>query len=428
MYCGSCLRDNTLAAALHAAGHEVALIPTYTPTRTDEKNVSGKRVFLGGINVFLEQRVPAFGRFPRFFRRLLDAKPLLSLAARWSVKVDPADLGSLTVSMLKGRDGFQRAEVDTLVRFLRDEVAPDVINLPNSLLLGLAPAIKDELPRVPLCCTLQGEDFFLAGLREPHRGEALRLIREHAARIDMFIAVSRFCASMMSKELGLAPSKVRVARLGINTDGFERSAGSTADPFTIGFLARIAPEKGLHVLCDAYRRLREGNRLDGSRLVAAGYLAAEHRPYLERIRRDLERAGLSDDFRYAGELNRSEKIAFLRGLDVFSVPGPYDETKGIFLLEAMAAGIPVVQPARGVYPELVETTGGGVLVPQDDPEALAGAIHRLAEDPLRRNELGAAGAAGVRRHFTAARMAEDALAVYREVMDRSCAAAQDEER
>ncbi len=414
MYCGSCLRDNTLAAALLTAGHDVSLIPTYTPTRTDERNVSGKRVFLGGINVFLEQHVPLFRHAPRIVHRVLDAGPLLSLATRWNVKVDPARLGSLTVSMLKGRDGFQRSEVDTLVRYLKDEVAPDIINIPNSLLLGLAPALKSALS-APLCCTLQGEDLFLAGLGEPHRGDALRLIRSHVSHVDRFIAVSGFCAYSMSRQFDLPPGKVRVVRLGINTDGYERTKAPGNDVLTIGYLARIAPEKGLHVLCDAYRRLRPA-RLPKSRLVAAGYLGAEHREYLAGIRRDMDTAGLSAEFEYLGELDRQAKIAFLQGLDIFSVPGPYDETKGIFLLEAMAAGVPVVQPRRGVFPEIIESTGGGILVPPDDPEGLAEAIRSLATDRRRRDQLGAAAYAGVRRHFTAARMAEDALAVYRELL------------
>jgi hypothetical protein len=64
MYCGSCLHDNTLAAALMAKGHEVALMPTYTPTRTDEKDVSMDRVFYGAVNVFLEQKSSVFRHLP----------------------------------------------------------------------------------------------------------------------------------------------------------------------------------------------------------------------------------------------------------------------------------------------------------------------------------------------------------------------------
>ena len=81
--------------------------------------------------------------------------------------------------------------------------------------------------------------------------------------------------------------------------------------------------------------------------------------------------GLADQFEYRGELDRAGKIAFLQSLDVMSVPATYAEPKGIFLLEAMATGVPVVQPRRGAFPEIIERTGGGLLVEPDDAEALA---------------------------------------------------------
>ena len=72
MYCGSCLRDNTLAAALIEAGHDALLIPTYTPIRTDDENVSQPRIFFGGLNVYLQQKTGLFRHTPRWFDRLLD--------------------------------------------------------------------------------------------------------------------------------------------------------------------------------------------------------------------------------------------------------------------------------------------------------------------------------------------------------------------
>src|SRR5512136_2748123 len=180
MYCGSCLRDKVLAAALLDAGHDVVLIPTYTPTRAEGRDVSLDRVYLGGINVFLQEHLPFFRRTPRFVARVLDAAPLLRLATSRGVSVDPHHLGRLTVSMLRGADGAQRSAILELVRFLADDVSPEIVALPNSLLIALAPAIKREL-NVPVVCTVQGEDGFLEELREPYRAEALRLIRQHAA-------------------------------------------------------------------------------------------------------------------------------------------------------------------------------------------------------------------------------------------------------
>ncbi len=414
MYCGSCLRDNTLAAALKNAGHDVLLLPIYTPTRTDEANVSHKRVFLGGINVYLQQRFSLFRRTPWLLDRILDLNPLLRLTTRWGVSVNPAQLGELTVSMLRGTDGPQGKEIAKLVRFLAEEAAPDIVNLPNSLLIALAPAIKTILD-VPVCCTLQGEELFLDGLPESHRREALRLIAGHAEHVDAFVAVSVFGAQYMSAYLGIDRSRIKVAPLGINFEGYERRSGGELEPFTIGYLSRVAPEKGLHLLCEAYRRLRANEGLPASRLWAAGYIAPEHRAYLERIRRNLNSWGLTGDFLYHGEVDRPAKIAYLKNLSVLSVPGSYDDPKGLFLMEAMAAGVPVVQPRRGAFTEVVENTGGGILVDPDDPDALAQGFLDLWRDPERRKDLGDRAYRGVRAHYGAAQMADRVLAIYNEI-------------
>jgi len=418
MYCGSCLRDNTLAAALLGAGHEILLIPTYTPTRTDEKNNSLNRVFLGGINVYLQQHFRLFRRTPWALDRLLDFTPLLRFTTRWGVSVDPARLGKLTVSMLQGTAGFQRKEIMKLVRFLADEVSPEIINLPNSLLIALAPAIKAEMD-VPVCCTLQGEDLFLEGLGEAYRSESLRLIRAHAAHVDAFMAVSGFGAQQMTGYLGIARNRIHVVPLGINLDGYGRRQGPEPDPFTIGYLARIAPEKGLHALCAAYRCLRARPGIPSSRLWVAGYLAPEHKSYLAGIRQKMDSWGLSGHLQYQGELDRVGKLSFLKNLSVLSVPGPYPDPKGLFLLEAMAAGVPVVQPRSGAFTEIVETTGGGILVEPDNPESLAEGIWELWRDPARRRELGSRGYEGVRTHYSSARMLAKALEVYHSLMRKT---------
>lgn len=411
MYCGSCLRDNALAAALQHAGHDVLLIPTYTPTRTDERNVSRNRIFLGGINVYLQQHFALFRNTPGFIDRMLDFAPLLRFTTRWGVSVDPARLGRLTVSMLQGTRGLLGKEIRKLVRFLAEEVSPDIVNIPNSLLIALAPAIKAEMS-VPVCCTLQGEDLFLDGLGEPYRSESLRMIREHAAHVDAFQAVSNFGARQMVEYLGIEPSRMHVVPLGIDVEGYVRRTGRDPEPFTIGYLARVAPEKGLHVLCEAYRRLRSFEGLPPSRLWAAGYLAPEHKPYLADIRKKLDSWGLSGHFRYHGELDRSGKLTFLRNLSVFSVPGPYPDPKGLFLLEAMAGGLPVIQPRQGAFTEIVETAGGGILVDPGSADSLAQGIVELWKNPEKRRDLGSRGYEGVRKYYTSTLMSEKALAVY----------------
>ncbi|HEX8128342.1 MAG TPA: glycosyltransferase family 4 protein [Pyrinomonadaceae bacterium] len=424
MYCGSCLRDNALATELIAQGHDVMLLPVYTPTLTDERNVSRPgKVLFGGISVYLQQHASVFRRTPWLVDKLWDSTAALKLAARRSIAVNPKLLGELTISMLRGEDGRQRKEFDKMAHWLREQEMPDVVTLPNSLLLGMARTIKQALHR-PIVCTLQGEDLFIDGLAENYRRQSLELIRASVEHVDAFIAVSEFYADFMCEHLRIPASKMRVVPLGINLEDYGEPDGGDgeaatmttrragADSFTVGYFARVAPEKGLHVLCEAYKNFREREGVKHARLEVAGYLAPEHETYLRDIERRMKDWGLGAEFNYRGAPGRAEKIAFLRGLDVFSMPATYDEPKGISLLEAMACGVPVVQPRRGACTEIVERTGGGLLVAPDDPAALASGIYELWQTPARRAELGQSGARGVRTHYSVARMAERALEVY----------------
>jgi glycosyltransferase involved in cell wall biosynthesis len=419
MYCGSCLRDNALAAELISRGHDVTLLPVYTPTRTDEPNVSQERVFFGGISVYLEQYYRLFRNSPRWLDRLWDSKPMLDLASRRSISTSPKMLGEMTVSMLRAEDGFQHKEILKLTDWARHEPPPDVVSLPYSLLIGLAKPLKDALNR-PVCCTLQGEDLFLEGLHEPYKSEALDLIRANIKHVDAFISVSEYYANFMPEYLGIPREKIRVVPLGINLRGYEIRE-RTSQPFTVGFFARVAPEKGLHVLVEAYLKLRADKRLPEARLEVAGYLAPEHKTYLSDIEQQMKDAGLGAEFHYHGAVDREQKIAFLRKLNVLSVPATYNEPKGIFLLEAMACGVPVVQPDRGAFSEIVQKTGGGLLVEPDDAESLATGILTLYQDGGLAESISQNAFQGVRKHYGVAHMADRALEVYEDLVSRGFA-------
>ena len=412
MYCGSCLRDNALAAELKSRGHDVLLVPLYTPTLTDEPNVSEGRVFFGGVSVYLQQKAPVFRWAPRIFDKLLDAPWLVKAASSGSISTDPRSLGELTISMLKGEDGFQRKEFEKMLEWLREEPPPDVVQLPNALLASLAPPIRRAL-NVPVHCTLQGEDLFLDGLTKPHHAEALDLIRRNAASVDRFTAVSEYYADFMARYLSIPREKIDVVPLGINLQGFERRRDTPPDrPFTVGYFARVAPEKGLLALCEAYVRFRQMPGVASARLEAAGYLAPDQQNYLKDAERRLTNAGFSGEFSYRGALDREQKVDFLRGLDVFSVPTVYVEPKGLFLLEAMACGVPVVQPGHGAFPEMLAKTSGGILVEPDDTQSLAEGLYKLWKDPALRVELGQNAFDGVREHYSISRSADRMLEVY----------------
>jgi glycosyltransferase involved in cell wall biosynthesis len=415
MYCGSCLRDNALAAELIKQGHDVTLLPLYTPTLTDEPNVSSEKTFFGGISVYLEQRSSIFRHTPRWLDKIWDSRLALKAASKRSIAVDPDSLSELTISILKGEHGHQRKEIAKFVDWLKTQPAPDVIDMQNSMLLGLAKPIKEATGR-PVCCTLQGEDLFLDGMREPYHSQALALIHEHAKYVDAFIAVSGYYADFMAGYLGVPREKIHVVPLGINLKDYEpmtvprrpRDNGH----FTVGYFARVAPEKGLKTLAEAYRLLRRRGDFPPARLEVAGYLAPEHKGYLREVEREMHDAGLSGEFYYHGSLEREAKLRFLQKLDVLSMPTTYAEAKGLPVLEAMASGVPVAQPDWGSFPEIIERSGGGVLFEPNDSTSLADAIYWLWKNPEQANDMAKRGAAGVREHYSVARMAERALEVY----------------
>jgi glycosyltransferase involved in cell wall biosynthesis len=406
-------------AALAARGHDALLVPTYTPIRTDEPDVSQHRVFFGGINVYLQQKLGLFRRTPWFLDRLLDAPRLLRWVSRFAVKTQAEELGDLTVSMLEGEHGHQKKEIAKIVRWLAEEVRPEVINLTNALLSGMVHEIKRQV-KVPVLCSLQGDDIYLESLPEPYRGQCLKLIQEHCREIDGFLATCGYYADFMADYFAIPREKIHVVYPGLNLKGHGgprlQSQGADAPrseaPFTIGYFARICPEKGLHVLAEAFRLLRQSPGTEACHLHVSGWLGENNRAYFEDVRKRLREAGLADSFRHAEAPDHDSKVRFLQGLDVLSVPTVYREPKGLYVLEALANGVPVVQPRHGSFPELVEATGGGLLVEPGNAQDLAGALRRLFENRPHAEELGRKGKESVHERFNADRMARETVAVY----------------
>jgi glycosyltransferase involved in cell wall biosynthesis len=414
MYCGSCLRDNRLAATLIAQGRDVHLWPMYTPLKVDEPLVGVRRVRYGGINVYLQQLSSAFGRMPRAIVRMLDSEVLLRVAGRAAGSTRAERLGPLTVSVLAGEEGRQRRELDKLLDDLHI-LEPDLVNLPNLMFLGQARRIKREL-NIPVVCTLSGEDLFLDALPEPYRTEAFRHIAERASDIDAFISVTRHFANRSVEHFALPIERMHVVPMGIHAHEFAPQAAPPDEPFTIGYFARICPEKGLDRLARAFVALRRAGC--NCRLRIGGYLSRADRNYLAEVLRELHSAGRAHDVEHVGETDRAAKIAFLQSLHVLSVPTVYPEAKGFYVLEAMAAGTPVVQPRHGSFPELVEATGGGLLYDPADGGALAAQLTLLMDDRALRLQLASAGRASVNREFTAERMAEATWDLYLRVANQ----------
>jgi glycosyltransferase involved in cell wall biosynthesis len=300
------------------------------------------------------------------------------------------------------------------VHWLKTEARPDVVHLSNSMLVGSARQIRKL--GIPVLATLSGEDIFLDKLSQPFHSQARDALRERAAEIDAFVALNNYYADYMAGYLGVPRTRIHVIPHGLNLQGHGTRAQRNDGVFTIGYLARVCPDKGLHNLVAAAELLLDDPGTPPFRIRAAGYLSDADRPYLLGIRRRVEGWKSPERFEYIGELSRAEKIAFMQSLDCLSLPTVYRESKGISCLEALANAVPLVLPAHGAFPELVHATGGGVLHPPDDPQALADALRQLMGDPARASRLGLDGQQVVRRDFHAQGMARQTADLYRRVV------------
>jgi glycosyltransferase involved in cell wall biosynthesis len=385
-YCGSCLRDNALVRGLRDRGHDALMVPLYLPLILDEPSASaGTPIFLSGISVYLSNKF----NVPGWLDRALSSPPLLRLAAGLAGMTSPKQLGESAVAMLQ--PDAAHGELERLIRWLRSQLAPDVICLSNSLLTGLAARLKQEF-RVPVVCSLQGEDSFLDALPEPYRQRSWKLLAQRCAGIDHFVAVSRYFADVMTNRVNLSAGRVSVVHPGIAVDEF--LPADTSQP-VVGYLARMHPTKGLDTLVEAFLQLKT----PGARLRIAGAMTGRDKGFVVSLRRKL-----GNRAEFLPNLDRAAKADFLRSLTVFSVPAAYGEAFGMYVLEAQAAGVPVVQPRHGAFPEVLAATGGGLLCEPNQPSALAAALDELLGDPARARQLGAAGRQAVREKFSIAAM------------------------
>jgi len=405
--CGTCLHDNTLVKALRGRGCDAILVPAFVPTTSDEENVAERKVVMGGVNVWLQEHVPLFRQTPAFVDRPFDSRALLAWLSGRTGGAKAADLGPLTVSTLEGERGRQRKEVVKLARWLAAEVRPDVVHLSNVLLLGLARSIR-EVTGAGIVCSLSGEDVFIDAIPEPHRSRIDDLLRERAADADRFVAFNRFNAGFMGDRLGVAGERIAVIPHGVDLEAFpaeppdlvrRRARGGR---LVVGFLARGCPEKGLDQVVRALPILAARHDVE---VVAAGATIDTERDYLascHALARDL---GVADRFRWLGQIDRRAKLDLLNSIDVFALPTPRAEAKGLSAIEALAAGVPVVASNHGAFPELLDGERAGRLHVPGDPADLARAIGAVLADADMAGCMGRHGHSLVRSRHSAAAMA-----------------------
>jgi glycosyltransferase involved in cell wall biosynthesis len=375
------MRDNALGRSLHAAGHRVSMLPMYLPLTLDEPPLecaAGPPVFFGGINLFLKHKCAWFRHAPRWLDSWLDHPRLLRWVAQRSHMTHAGAQGEMTLAMLRPGQGGLGKEMAKLLDWLQHE-NPDVVCLSTALQAGMIRPIKQRIRAKVVCC-FQGEDGFLDSLPQPWHDDCWREMAGCLRDADARIAPSRFYAEWMARRLDPSPGAIAVMPNGIDLTGYSPMVEKSGPP-VIGFLARMSREKGLDVMVDAFIHLRTHLGHPDARLHLAGAATAENQALVVELKQRIEAAGLGGAVVWQPNLSREDKALMLRGLTLFSVPAVCAEAFGLYLPEAMACGVPLVQPECASFPEILADTEAGVLVASGDSVALARAWHGLLGKP-----------------------------------------------
>ncbi|MFC1538503.1 glycosyltransferase family 4 protein [Candidatus Latescibacterota bacterium] len=417
-YCQNCMRDSELVKSLKSLGHEIYMVPMYLPLSIDKNDkVNNIPIFYGAINLYLGEKFPLFRHIPMWLEKFFDSQTLLRYAAKKSGSTRATGLEEMTISMLKGEEGHQASQLEHLIQYLKTEIKPDVVHISNALLLGLARRLKNDLG-TKVICSLQDENEWIDPMGETYQNKVWKLMSQKAADVDMFVASSRYYSDKSKELLNIPSEKIRVVSGGINLNGYE-SSPLPFDPPVIGYLCRMSEYFGLGIVAGAYIRLKQDERFRNLKLYITGGNTGDDKRFVSKMMREFYRLGFEKDVQIFEKFDKENRIGFLKSLTLLSVPVPTGEAFGTYQVEALAAGVPIVQPNIGGYPEFIEATGGGILYEPNDSEHLAQALESLLSEPERVRELGAQGRNTVMKNYSVDTMAKNIINVYENAVKNS---------
>jgi len=415
-YCGNCLRDSTIVGSLRKTGNEVLKVPMYLPLFSDEHDLGDTPVFYGAISLYLRQNYAFFRNAPGWLDKVLNSGPMLKLAAHMAGSTRSHGLEDMTISMLLGEEGQQSKELDHLVDWIAEHCQPDVIHLSNALLLGLARRMKEKLD-VIIACSLQDEDTWVNAMDDRFKGKTWALMRERGRDVDAFFGVSDYYSNKMQVQLNIPQHKLFSLHIGVNPDDYEY-INTAEKPPNIGFISRMFEDNGLGILVDAFILLKEKPGMEPVKLVISGGYTGDDKPFIKSIQNKIKKAGLWDQVDFHDDFEGEGRREFFRKVSVISVPVLLGEAFGLYLLEAMASGIPVVQPNLGAFSEIISISQGGVVYDPNSPEILARNLENLLDNPEKLHKLSKDGRAGVEKHFNMNIQAAKMVDIYQQVKAR----------
>lgn len=416
-YCGNCYRDMLFLRAIkRAGGISASAIPLYLPPeKSNTETGFDSNVFFGAISMYLREKVALFKNMPAFLDKFFDSPLFLKLASGMSGTTRTDGLEELTLNMIEGDNAFKQHEVKRLVKYLEKNGRPDVIHLSNALILGLARQLKNHID-VKVVCSLLNEDDWIEDMVEPFKSRAWELIAKEAVYVDRFVTPSQYYKDMFLSKTGLSGDNIEVIPLGFDPENLHADKPETRNP-AIGYFCRVNAHNGFDKLVDAFVLMKTENSIPGLTLNVCGGYTSDDKPFVLSQIKKIKDHGFKKDVRIFPEFQGNKKAEFFHSVDIISVPVRKYDGYGLYLLEANIAGVPVVQPSTGAFPEIIKNTGGGITYEPDDVETLARSLTELMKNKSMREQLGKQGYAGVRSELSLSRMSERLEKMYRRTMD-----------
>lgn len=421
-YCGNCLRDGAFVKELRREGHQATILPMYLPltmgdqvdTADQDTDTAGTPVFYGAVSIYLKQQFPIMRKMPHWMEKIFNSKPMLKVAASKAGSTRAQGMEALTESMLLGKDGFQREELNELTGFLKNHEKPDIVHISNVLLLGLAQQIREEV-KVPVVFSLQDEDVWIDAMDPRWQQRMWDLMARKARDVDAFVSVSRWFAGKMQEKLSIPGDKLHVIPIGIVPDAYSYHEPAVSPP-AIGYLSRLNEENGFGLLVDAFLILKKNGKFPGLRLHATGGYTGDDKTFINKQVNKIKQANVLPDFTIFEDYRPGEISSFFRTLSVMSVPVLKGEAFGLYQIEALASGVPLVQPALGAFPEIMKVTGGGITYQPNTPEALAEALAGMLADPARLAAMAVNGRKVVEEKFDATKVTQQMISLYQSLI------------
>ncbi|MCB8995127.1 MAG: glycosyltransferase family 4 protein [Bacteroidales bacterium] len=417
-YCGNCLRDSKFVEALRQSDHQVVKLPMYLPLFADEHDLSGDiPVFYGAVSIYLKQVFPVFRHAPEWFDRMLNSKAMLKIASHYAGSTRAKGLEEMTVSMLLGEHGQQKDELERMVEWIAENCKPDIIHLSNALLLGLAERLTKRM-NVPVVCSLQDEDVWVDVMKPRARERVWKLMEQGSEHIKSFISVSDYYFREMKTKMHIPEEKLEVVHIGVFPEDYEFSLPSSK-PRNIGFVSRMCEENGMDILVDAFIDLKKKPGFEDVKLILTGGSTGDDKKFLKNVGKRIAQNGLEKYLEFHEDFEEEGLREFFKKVSVISVPVRKGEAFGIYLLESMASGIPVVQPALGAFPEIVNSSGGGKIYEPNEPSVLSQSLAELLSDSESLDRLALQARKGLEEHFHLNGQVKKMIKIYQSVLNKS---------